>query len=142
MHDGQAEAGKLLADPLDFLYPDRPAAPLPSSFKHSSLAGKYHDAGYGTITLREEPHPDVAGETILVADRTDMSFQYRIRLHRVSGDYWVAYYYQISEDMNGPEDARRAEFKAGVDGRPSGLEIDMRPLGDVSHGIVFFEKAE
>jgi hypothetical protein len=80
-------------------------------------------------------------ETILVADRPDMSFQHQIRLHHVSGDYWVAYYHSLYE-TNGPANANKAEFKAGVDGKPTGFEMDIRPIGEYSHGVVFFEKME
>jgi hypothetical protein len=76
---------------VDILYPKLPKPPLPPTVNITELQGIYYDPGYGRITLREEPHPDRSDEKILVADRHDMTWKYQMRLHHVSGDYWIIY---------------------------------------------------
>lgn len=126
----------------DVLFPQRPNPPLPSRVELSELIGTYYDAGYGDFTLRVEPHPSKSNEKILVADRYDMSWQYSLKMHHVSGEYWVVFV-DARETSGYGELFVAGEFKLGADGKIRGLEIDWAsPMDDMKDGKVLFKKIE
>lgn len=104
------------------VFPDHPDPPLPSTFKMGDLVGTYSSPGYGAFTLRQEPNPDKP-ETVLVADRMDMTWRYQIRLHYVSGDYWIVHG-KVPDNPTFLNEFEPAEFQRGVDGKVSELEIE------------------
>lgn len=109
----------------------------------SELAGTYYDPGYGTVTLFQEPHPDKADETILVANRTDIIWTQQWRLHHVSGDYWTLNGKLLFCNINLVLEFYAAEFKIGVDGKVAGLEVNFNDRDrQVNEGRVLFEKIE
>ncbi|OAA72935.1 Beta-lactamase/transpeptidase-like protein [Akanthomyces lecanii RCEF 1005] len=110
-------------DPDDELFPDRPKVPLPSPVKMSDLAGFYHHAGYGTIYLTEQQQ---GNQTILSADRGEMVEQHGLRLHHVSGNFWNIH---VVDSTNSTEAYWAGEFKIGVDGKPTALEVRFSPPG-------------
>ncbi|PHH89700.1 hypothetical protein CDD83_5481 [Cordyceps sp. RAO-2017] len=122
------------------LFPDRPSPPLPSTFKVEDLVGRYSGPGYGEFTLRQEPHPDKSGEKILVADRDDMTWRYRISMHHASGNYWGVYL-TVPSNPTFFLEYLPAEFTTGVDGRVSTLIIDwIVRMEGVDEGKVAFQK--
>ncbi|KAM0439950.1 hypothetical protein ACHAPT_001050 [Fusarium lateritium] len=127
---------------IDNLFPKRPSPPITSPVSVKDLAGKYYDPGYKTIELRAEPHPDKQGEEILVADRDDATWRTQMRLHHISGTWWIMYALQ----MGSPGIIRKceqAEFKLGHDGRPTALEVDFYSLvGNEHEGKVAFNRVE
>lgn len=123
---------------LDVLFPDRPKTPLPPTLDISQLAGTYNHPGYGPLVLREEPHPDKPDEKTLVSDREGTSWSQKWRFHHVSGDFWIAYIELYTYYMN---TAVHAEFKFGVDGRPMGVEVELRNQGaNLTEAIVLFKR--
>ncbi|CAI6098117.1 unnamed protein product [Clonostachys chloroleuca] len=139
--DGAAKSNEGV---LDRLYPDRPNPALPPSLQTGCFVGTYEDAGYGSFTLREEPHPDKPGETILVADRPRTTWRYVMKMHHVTGDYWMIY-----TELQGVADAIAnstvgGQFKIGVDGKVSSLDIYWENyLGPATDGgVVSFKKTE
>jgi hypothetical protein len=108
---------------IDELFPNRPSPPLPPTLSTSQLVGKYHHAGYKTITLEEVPHPDGSDRKILVANRPEMTWNYRMEFHHASGDHW-AVFSKLNDVPNSPlNDYSAAEFRIGADGKPSSLDI-------------------
>lgn len=139
--DGAAKSNE---GALDRLYPDRPNPALPPSLQTSCFVGIYEDPGYGSFTLREEPSPDKPGETILVADRPRTTWRYVMKMHHVTGDYWMIY-----TELQGVADAIAnstvgGQFKIGVDGKVSSLDIHWENyLGPATDGgVVSFKKTE
>lgn len=130
-------------DGLDNLFPDRPDTPIPPTLAASQLAGTYYDPGYKGFTLREEENPDNSSETILVADRPEMTWRYQLKLRHVSADHWVVY----SQPITGTalKSVYAGEFMIGVDGKVASLDIrmeeDMGLYGkDSKEGITSFKR--
>ncbi|RGP78637.1 penicillin-binding [Fusarium longipes] len=127
---------------VNILYPERPDPPLPPTVNITELEGTYDGPGYGKITLRKEPHPDRPDERILVADRPDMTWKYQMRLHHVSGDFWIIYL-PLLENPGYVIEFVAGEFKMGSNGRVMGLEVDWVYRGaDQIEGKVLFKKAD
>ena len=103
----------------NILYPDRPDPPLPSSVDTQTLAGKYHDAAYGTLDFKEQKFKN---GTDLVAEMREATFPYRVRLEHVTGNHWTAYMYSIGT-VPEPAEYGRANFEIGPDGNPTTLVI-------------------
>ncbi|UNI22687.1 hypothetical protein JDV02_008551 [Purpureocillium takamizusanense] len=101
---------------------DKPEEPLPSTFKIEELVGTYADPGYGRMTLVGQPHPHRPGETILVADRSNMTWQYQLRLYHVSGDYWLVHLTTLPNPTFLNE-YQQGQFRRGIDGKVSAFEI-------------------
>ncbi|KND94311.1 hypothetical protein TOPH_00768 [Tolypocladium ophioglossoides CBS 100239] len=135
------QAARDLKNADEILFPNRPKHALPHSVATSQLTGVYHDQGYGTIRLYEEPNPDKANETILVADRTELTWQQQFRLHHVSGDYWTVYIKYLA-GLDPVMEFQTGEFKIGVDGKVSSLEVDFNDRGDVHQGAILFNKID
>ena len=127
---------------VETLYPDRPDPPLPPTLKTSQLVGEYHDPGYGTIRLQEQPHPARPDEKILVADRPEMTWRYKLELHHVSGDHWVVYDNVIGIPNCVHNDFSGCEFRIGADGKASSLDIHWEGhVGPpMDEGITSFKK--
>ncbi|KAI9151671.1 D-aminopeptidase [Paramyrothecium foliicola] len=109
---------------LDQLYPDRTTPPIPSALDTSKLAGSYYHPAYGTMVFREAPHPDKPDEKILITDREDMTWRYRLSLHHVSGDHWISYKSVPSSPSIFTAGAYRCKFNIGPHGEVASLEID------------------
>ncbi|EWY89717.1 hypothetical protein FOYG_10518 [Fusarium oxysporum NRRL 32931] len=105
---------------VDILYPERPQPPLPPTLNIPELEGIYYDPGYGRITLREEPHLGGSGEKVFVADRHDMTWKHQMRLHHLSGDYWIIYL-PVLENPGYIVEFVAREFKIGKTRRVSTL---------------------
>lgn len=127
---------------VEKLYPSMPKPALPSSLKTGDLVGIYSSQGYGTFTLREEPHPDKPDEMILVADRPEMTWKYRLEMHHVSGDYWVVYNKHLDTPNPMLEEYSSMEVKIGHDGKCKSLDIHWidRMGAPVDAGISSFER--
>ncbi|KAI8681328.1 Beta-lactamase domain-containing protein [Fusarium keratoplasticum] len=127
---------------VDNLFPNRPNPPIPSPVSIKDLAGKYYDPGYKTIELRVEAHPDKQGEEILVAERDDATWLIHMRLHHVSGTWWIMY----AMEMGSPNlfrECEQVEFKIGHDGRATALEVDFYSLiGNQHEGKVVFNRVK
>lgn len=128
---------------MDVLYPERPDPVLPSTLALSELVGTYYNPGYGNITLHEEPHPEKAGEKILVANRPETTWKYSMHFHHVTGDHWIVYIpsavfsgYNIKF-----QEFVAGEFKVGADGKASGVEIVWESRMDAMfEGNIFFNR--
>ncbi|KAH7319727.1 putative penicillin-binding protein [Stachybotrys elegans] len=118
------------------LYPHLPDHPLPLQVNISQLVGDYTNAGYGTLRLREQDHPDKAGEVILVADRPEMTWRYRLEFHHVSADNWM-----VGMSMPGilETDYSRAWFRIGADGKPAWLEYELSG-SEMEDGVIKFDR--
>ncbi|KAL5603627.1 hypothetical protein FOVSG1_006377 [Fusarium oxysporum f. sp. vasinfectum] len=141
-HKIMEELSPTADESVDILYPERPDPPLPPIVNITELQGIYYDPGYGQIRLREEPHPDRPDEKILVADRQDMTWKYQMRLHHVSGDYWIIYL-PFLENPGYIIEFVAGEFKIGNNGKAVGLLVDWvsRP-DDVFEGKALFKKVD
>jgi hypothetical protein len=106
----------------------------------ADLQGIYNDPGYGRITLRGGHHPDRSEEKILVADRHDMTWKYQMRLHHVSGDYWIIYL-PFLENPGYIVEFVAGDFEIGSNGKVVGLQVDWvnRPTGEME-GRALFKK--
>lgn len=122
---------------MDNLFPNRPNPPIPSPVSVKDLAGRYYDPGYKTIELRAA---DKQGEEVLVAEREDASWTIHMRLHHVSGAWWIMY----ALEMGSPNlfrETEQVEFKIGHDGRVTALEVDFYTfIGDQHQGKVVFNR--
>lgn len=108
---------------IDKLFPNRPSPPLPPTLSTSQLTGKYYHAGYKTITLQEAPHPEDDNRTILVANRPEMTWKYKMEFHHGSGDHWAMFVKLIDIPTSPLDDYSAAEFRIGADGKPSSLDV-------------------
>ncbi|KAL7817510.1 beta-lactamase/transpeptidase-like protein [Trichoderma aethiopicum] len=139
--EGQDRLTWLYENAVDVLYPERPDPALPSTLNTSELAGTYYDPGYGSITLREEPHPDKPGEKILVADRPETTWKYSMHFHHVSGDHWIVYLPAPIYSGSKFKDFQAAEFKVGADGKAWGVEVLMESRTDpMPEGRVLYRR--
>ncbi|TQV92968.1 penicillin-binding protein [Cordyceps javanica] len=127
------------ANALDILYPNRPPPEqaLSPFADTSKLVGRYHHPGYGTFDFAEANHPDKAGVKVLEAERGDCFFAYKMHLEHVSGDYWLARGTWLHTGTRDRSDA--AQFKFGVDGSPTGVELTLRNDG-VYEGTILLSK--
>lgn len=114
------ESAKNLKNATNILYPDRPNPPLPSSVDTKTLAGKYHDAAYGTLDFKEQKGKN---GTDLAAEMREATFPYRVRLEHVTGNHWTAYMCNIGT-VPEPAEYGRAHFEIGPNGKPTTLIID------------------
>ncbi|KAM4067628.1 beta-lactamase [Hirsutella rhossiliensis] len=124
----------------DILFPERPKYPYPPSVILSELTGFYSNLGYGRFNLVQQQLSANSDQTVLVADRTELLWAQQWRLRHVSGNYWTLY----SKMLLGINTVTRfyaAEFKIGVSGKVTGLEVSMYDrYGGVDEGTVLFHK--
>ncbi|PNP40886.1 hypothetical protein TGAM01_v201003 [Trichoderma gamsii] len=129
------------ANAVDILYPERQDPASPPTLAVSEFAGTYYDPGYGNITLREEPHPDKLGESILVAHRPETTWNYSMRFNHVTSDYWIVYLPASIWSGLRFEEFVAAEFKLGADGKASGVEITWENRMDAMYeGKLLFKR--
>ncbi|TQV93740.1 penicillin-binding protein [Cordyceps javanica] len=134
--DEEAEAQKkTLALAELAYYPNRPEKSIPSSLTNDQIAGQYYDPGYGTLHIKEV---DIGNKTWLVANRTETVFAYELRFRHVSGNYWLADAF-ITE-ANNIAGTYAGEFKIGVDGKATGLELQLSPSGLLGEPNVSFKR--
>lgn len=117
------DATEILDGAIEKLYPDRPDPPLPSTLNTSQLVGTYHNPGYKTITLREAAHPDGGNRTILLAERPEMTWRYKMELHHITADHWIVYLKSIDIPGSVLNDYAAAEFRIGGNGKPEALKV-------------------
>ncbi|CAM1502046.1 Fc.00g040300.m01.CDS01 [Cosmosporella sp. VM-42] len=128
---------------IDIVYPERSDPPLPPTVSPKELAGSYYDAGYKEVTLRVEPHPDKSDEEILVVDRKDTTWKSQMRLHHVSGDWWILYIVMADNPGLMFREYVKAEFKIGPSGRPTGLEVEWwARTSDMYEGTTLFKRVD
>ena len=140
MKDIFAQQRRNLENADEILYPERPKQPQPSSLRVSELAGTYHDAGYGTVTLFEEPHPDKPDESLLAANRTELLWAQKWQMHHVSGNFWTSINKLLISNINIDLEIHAAEFKIGVDGKVHGFEVAVSDRNGPHEERVLFEK--
>lgn len=127
---------------VGILYPNRPKKALPPSSNASELVGNFYDPGYGTLELKEENDPENPDSSVLTVARDGMLLETDMFLRHVSGDYWVAYIHIISS-LPSSAAFMAAEFKFGVDGKATGLEITWdRAQPGLKEVKVLFDKVE
>lgn len=106
------------------------------SFSFKDMEGTYVNAGYGTMTLRSAPGPK--NETVLIAERPDMSWDYTYTFRHIFGDKWISGLSWREERFNagsfGP-----AEFIKGTDGKPAALKMTSMQ-GTTSEGDITYNK--
>lgn len=119
--------------------PDRADPPVPSQVNISKLAGSYYDAGYGKMTLKEESDPEKPESKILVAERLDVWLRYRLRLHHVSGDWWVCVLSLLENTAFNL--AFPADFRIGANGEVLAINIEFKnDMVGMDEGAVLFER--
>ncbi|KAK3945584.1 penicillin-binding protein 4 [Diplogelasinospora grovesii] len=115
---------------VEILYPDyKEENKTQSALKLESYAGTYYHPGYQnlTLTLGED------GKT-LRSERSEFTWQNKVELEHVSGEYWVLYSTSLKAPGNMAIDGIAAvEFRIGVDGRVSKVGIEWR---DTASGVV------
>jgi hypothetical protein len=122
----------------DEIYPDRPKPPLPSPLNNSQIVGKYFNPGYGYLDILEA---QIDGDSMLVANRSNMLTPYELRLNHTSANYWLSYVY--INDQHGLAGAWGTEFKVGVDGMPTGVELQLSQPGEENgEGNVLFKRVK
>ncbi|EGX96051.1 penicillin-binding protein, putative [Cordyceps militaris CM01] len=115
-------------------YPNRPEKAIPSSLTNEQIVGHYYDPGYGTLRIVQG---DVGGKT-LVANRTEPIFLYYLRFRHVSGNYWLVDAWD--QGTKSIASTLAGEFKVGVDGKATGLELQLTPKGELGEPNVLFER--
>jgi hypothetical protein len=126
--------------PIKQAFPNHPESKIPSSFKYIELVGSYYDPGYGTITFREEIDPENPEERLLVADRPEMTWKYRVRLHHAFADYWAGTF-TTPWNPTVLNQCFPCEFKRGVNGKVAALEIEWAGrMGGLNEGKSTFKK--
>lgn len=88
------------------------------------------------MKVREEAHPSRAEESVLVIDRPDATFAYRVIFHHVSGNFWVAYFSELDGSPAQPYASGRAEFTIGENGKPNTLVLN------IDDGPVTFQRVD
>ena len=130
-------------DALKTLYPERADPPLPATLDTSHLKGTYSHPGHGTMELREEPHPEKADQKILVVDRHEMAWRYRLSFHHVSGDHWICYQTIPLSPSKFFKGAHGAKFNVGASGKVETLEINWHnAMRDASEGLAIYERED
>jgi hypothetical protein len=124
----------------DTLYPHKPKEPVPPTLSPDQLVGKYFHKGYGTVTLFEEPVSADSNTTILMANRTELTWKQQWRIHHVFGDYWIMYI-KVLLGLDDVFAYSAAQFKFGDDGKLLGLEITLKD-GELLEGVFLFKKVE
>ena len=128
-------------DALKNVYPDRADPPLPPTLDIGHFKGTYSHPGYGTINLREEPHPEKADQKILVVDRDEMAWRYRLSFHHISGDHWVCYQTIPSSPSKFFQGAHGAKFNVGANGKVETLEINWyNAMRGASEGLAIYKR--
>lgn len=85
-------------------------------------------------------NPENPNEWVLKSDREESSWSQKLTFHHVTGDHWIIYAKIYADFQN---TALRSQFKIGVDGKPSDLEIEFLSRGgDVPEAVVEFAKVE
>lgn len=80
---------------------------------------------------------------MLVADRPDSTWQYKIQLEHVTGDYWMAYTKITDDEDSFFDDFAKGWFVIGVDGKVAALNISWQTqLGDMDEGTSSFERVD
>jgi hypothetical protein len=106
----------------------------------SELVGSYFDPGYGTITFREETHSEKPEEKVLVADRPEMTWKYRIHLHHAFADFWAATF-TTPWNPTALNQCFPSEFKRGKDGKVAALKIEwVGHMGSGNEGEATFKR--
>ncbi|KAG8427565.1 hypothetical protein J3459_006559 [Metarhizium acridum] len=82
---GTKTSEQLFEDAVKKFYPNHTISDPSFSFK--DMEGTYVDAGYGTMTLRSGQGPK--NETVLIAERPDMSWDYAFTFRHIFGDNWI-----------------------------------------------------
>lgn len=137
MKEAEDAAERDISNAPTILFPDRPKTPLPPSLPPSGLVGTYRNQGYGSLQLRQAPHPSSPGETILVADSSTAAWTGRLELHQASGDFWTVYVV----DAAGPQAFYEGRFILGVDGRAAGLAVTLFDRSEmVYEGTIVYDK--
>lgn len=111
----------------DELYPSRVKPGLPSPVDIATLAGTYHDEGYGTMDFTVQ---DQDGKQVLVAERPDLWLEVDVTLRHVSGQHWVVHIAQTGPEGGEDHDVR-GSFEIGVDGKPKSFAVDFDKDGMV-----------
>lgn len=128
-----------LSNATNILFPNRPDPPLPPSLKLSEFVGTYHHQGYGSFELREEPHPSILGQTILVGDREGFLWNRQLRLHHASGDFWTVYRI-FSGSLEG-KTFSEGQFVVGANDKATGLAITIFDQAEEPYsGTIFYDK--
>ncbi|KAH7131685.1 beta-lactamase/transpeptidase-like protein [Dactylonectria estremocensis] len=130
-----------LRDADKILFPNRPKDPQPPSLDMPKLSGKYHAPGFGTYEFIEEASDEASTGRVLVARRYDLLWKTRVVLRHVSGDFWVAFV-GLMDNLAQEVDYLAAEFRFGVDGNPSGLEITFSDRLEANGGKVMLERVQ
>lgn len=134
------EAAEWVNNALDNLYPERPKTALPPTVHTSQLVGTYYHPGFGPIRLREEKNVENPNESVLKSDREEASWSQKLTFHHVTGDHWIMYAKMYADFQN---TALRSQFKIGVDGKPTGLEIEFLSRGgSIPEAVVLFDKVK
>ncbi|KAH7127364.1 beta-lactamase/transpeptidase-like protein [Dactylonectria macrodidyma] len=123
------------------LFPNQPNPPIPPSLDMSKFSGKYHAPGFGTYEFVEEASDEASTGKVLVAHRPDFLWKTRVTLRHVSGDFWVAFI-ALMDNLEQEVDYFAAEFRFGVDGNPSGLEITFSDRLEANGGKVLLERVQ
>lgn len=122
-------------DAKALFYPDEPETPIPSSLTNEEITGHYYDPGYGHLHIAEAT---IAGETRLVANRSEAVFPYEMRFEHVSGNFWLVDVFVTDNNSTGGVWA--GEFKVGVSGKAEGLEIQLTIPGEIGEAPVWFKR--
>lgn len=124
------------------LFPNKPKESKPPSVPLVELSGKYQAPGFGIYDFSLDDGNDADGKSkVLIAERNDLLWKTRITLQHVSGDFWIAFFAMI-EGGGFTNTFEVAEFKFGVDGKPSGLEITFKDRVKANGGKVVFERVD
>ncbi|KAL6691375.1 hypothetical protein J3F84DRAFT_352515 [Trichoderma pleuroticola] len=99
----------------------------------SSITGPVDDPGL----LARKRGADEDAETVLVADRPEPLFGHQLRLHRVSGDYWVVYATMMEGAL--ATEYYASEFVLGVNGKIIAIEIAYTGRG-YDEGLIRFNR--
>lgn len=110
--------------------------PLPPTTKFSQMTGTYRHAGYGTFTLAEAPHPSKINETILLANREDMTWPYVLKFYHVSAESWVLQLITTDTPIPLGTEYGRAWFQIGADGRAASVEYEVGNVREGREGTV------
>jgi hypothetical protein len=139
LRNARRKQEKDVGNAAEILFPDRPSRYHPPSLDVSEFPGKYQALGYGNWEFVEVVSKGAPMGVVLVADRTDLLWKTRVTLRHVSGDFWVAFITMLEGDGL-PEVFLVAEFRIGVDGKPSGLELTFKDREKFNGGRVFLQR--